>query len=307
MEQKSIAPQRLYTAGDDRNVGRHTLVLAGGTVAKGDIVMPDSTTAVASNSISVTKAAANNGKVVNSPLFVAAHPGTAGGSLRVAEWWVLSGQNTSGAAVDDPVYLSDTAGGWSLSPGTSKRRIGTVLVVHASAGVVLLAPNNVLQTVVDSISNTAVSTAITGTTEVATNFDRTQTIKANRLRPGSRVRVRACGIHTATTGAETHTMALKFGSVTVASKAAIDPANNDIFYFDFDIVIRTIGAGGTLAATGVMGFGASGTMNPTAVLKGSTAIDTTADIVVAVNITRQAAATDADSAQLEILAVEILD
>lgn len=42
--------------------------------------------------------------------------------------------DTSSAAIGDPVFLSNTAGGWSLSPGTYRRRIGTVTKVHATEG-----------------------------------------------------------------------------------------------------------------------------------------------------------------------------
>lgn len=153
---------------------------------------------------------------------------------------------------------------------------------------------------------TAASTAITGTQEADTAFDKSYTIPANTLKAGTRIRIRACGVHTATTGTETHTMALKIGSTTITSKASIDPANNDIFYFDIEVVIRTAGANGTMVATGVQAFGASGTAAAVAVLLASTAIDTTVTKNVAVYIDRQTTATDTDSARLDILAVDIL-
>lgn len=52
----------------------------------------------------------------------------------------LTGLNTTGATVGDPVYLSETAGGWTLTAptaGSSMRQVvGHVAVVHASAGIV---------------------------------------------------------------------------------------------------------------------------------------------------------------------------
>lgn len=153
---------------------------------------------------------------------------------------------------------------------------------------------------------TAASAAITGTQEAETNFDKNVTIKANTLKVGSRIKIRAQGIHTATTLAETHTILLKLGTVTVASKAAIDPANNDIFYFDFEVIVRTIGAAGTIVGCGLIATGAGGSAAPAAAFLASTALDTTVDNVAAVAIDRQAAATDTDSARLDFLSVEVI-
>lgn len=152
----------------------------------------------------------------------------------------------------------------------------------------------------------AASTAITGAQEADTAFDSSVTLPANTLKAGTVLRIRAAGIHTATTGAETHTMALKVGGVTVASKAAIDPANNDIFYFDAVVVCRTAGGTGTVVGTGVQGHGVPGTASAIPFLLASTTIDTTATAIVGVYIDRQATATDSDSARLEVLTVEVI-
>ncbi|MEQ1571069.1 MAG: hypothetical protein ABMA64_35900 [Myxococcota bacterium] len=154
-------------------------------------------------------------------------------------------------------------------------------------------------------SSTAASTALAGTQEADTAFDVSHTIPAGSLVAGSVIRIRAQGIHTATTGAETHTMALKIGTTTIAAKAAIDPANSDVFYFDLVLTARTVGAGGTMVGAGVMAFGASGTGAATVVALASTALDTTVDQAVAVWIDRQAVATDGDSARLDLLVVTV--
>lgn len=44
--------------------------------------------------------------------------------------------DTSAATVGDPVYLSNTAGGWSLTQGTHKRKIGRVARVNATTGII---------------------------------------------------------------------------------------------------------------------------------------------------------------------------
>jgi hypothetical protein len=156
-------------------------------------------------------------------------------------------------------------------------------------------------------ANTAAATAITGATETDAMFDKSISIPANTLKAGSVIRVRAQGIHTATTGAETHTIALKLGSTALVSHAAVDPATNDVFVFDFAVVVRTAGASGTMVGAGfslATGAAATGTMKAAALA--STAVDTTAALVVGVWIDRQASATDADSARLDVLTVEIV-
>lgn len=155
-------------------------------------------------------------------------------------------------------------------------------------------------------ASTAASTAITGTTETETVFDTFYTLPANSLTAGCKLRIHAQGIHTSTTSSETHTMALKIGSVTLISKASIDPANNDIFAFDFDVVCRTAGASGTIVGHGSSDFGATATANPVTNYLASTTIDTTASNVIGVYIDRQSTATDSDSARLDLLTVEVV-
>jgi hypothetical protein len=156
-------------------------------------------------------------------------------------------------------------------------------------------------------SNVAASTAITGTTETETLFDAQISLPADTLKAGTVVRVRAQGIHTATTGSEDHSMILKIGSVAVTTMAAIDPANSDVFYFDAVIVCRTAGASGTIVATGAqLAQAASGVGTAKPFLLASTTIDTTGANIVGVAIDRQGTATDSDSARLDILFVEVI-
>lgn len=152
----------------------------------------------------------------------------------------------------------------------------------------------------------AASTAITGATETETNFDTNYTMPAATLKAGTRVRIRAQGIHTATTGSEDHTILLKLGSVTLASFAAVDPANNDVFYFDFEFVCRTAGASGTIVGCGTAGAVTPTTGTAKVVALASTTVDTTAANVVAVAIDRQSTATDSDSARLDYLTVDVI-
>lgn len=155
-------------------------------------------------------------------------------------------------------------------------------------------------------ASTAASTAITGATETETVFDTNYTLPADSCAAGTVYRIRGQGIHTATTGAETHSILVKFGSVTLVTKATIDPANNEIFHFECLVVIRTIGASGTLVGSGTLGVGASGTGTTAINYLGSTAIDTTVANLIGAFIDRQTTATDGDSARLDVLVIEML-
>ena len=154
-------------------------------------------------------------------------------------------------------------------------------------------------------ASTAASTAITGTTETETAFDTSYTFAANTIKAGMTIRIQGQGICTATTGSETHTIAVKLGSVTLLFKAAIDPANNDIWWFDVTVSVRTVGAGGTVVACGMIALGASDTAAPVLQNTASSTLDTTATAVCACYIDRQAGATDSDSARLDQFVVTV--
>lgn len=150
----------------------------------------------------------------------------------------------------------------------------------------------------------AASTAVTGATESATAFDQYYTVLANSPEAGSVIRGRAWGKHTATTGSETHTLALKLGSVALFTSGNLDPADNDYWAFDFEITYRTVGGSGTFVASGTLSYGASGAAGT--VLRwflDSTAVDTTADNILAVYIDRQGTATDSDSVAQQSMVV----
>lgn len=156
------------------------------------------------------------------------------------------------------------------------------------------------------------STAVTGATETITNFSTgTVTIPANSLAVGDRLRIRAMGIHTATTGAETLVLTVRAGSTSLGASGSIDPVANDTFMLDYELFVRSIGASGTVLGIGTI---TSGTPGGTTAVRhhvstgsgGTTTVtvDTTAAIVLAFAITHQAAATDANSSRLDFFSVE---
>ena len=129
----------------------------------------------------------------------------------------------------------------------------------------------------------AASTALTAS-NTETNFDNSiVTIPANGLRVGDVIRVRAQGICTATNSTDTFTGRVKLGNNAVVSTGAVDVANNDIFYLEADIVVRTIGATGTVVAAGVAALGAEGTVTSKPAKLASTTVDTTAAITFAIS------------------------
>lgn len=155
-------------------------------------------------------------------------------------------------------------------------------------------------------ASTAASTAITGATEAETAFDTSYSLPANSAEAGSVFRIRFQGIHTSTTGAETHVIAAKFGSVTLLVKSAVDPANNALFVGEALVAIRTVGASGTLVGSGRLSLGVADTAAPVEQIVPSTTIDTTVANLISVTIDRQAGATDGDSARLDLLVIEML-
>lgn len=153
-------------------------------------------------------------------------------------------------------------------------------------------------------SQVAASTAITGATETSTAFDQYYTVKANALEAGSVIRGRAWGKYTATTGSETHTLALKLGSVALFTSTNLDPANDDYWEIDFEIVVRTVGASGTMVGRATMRNGASAAAGTIlAYYLDSATVDTTADNILAVYMDRQGTATDSDSARQDSMVV----
>ena len=149
-------------------------------------------------------------------------------------------------------------------------------------------------------ASVAASTAITGATETATAFSTSYTVPANAPEAGTVLRGSAWGKHTATTGSETHTLALKLGSQAIATSGNLNPDNDDYFRWEWEITYRTVGATGTIVGWARLSYGASGAAGTVIQFYlDSTTFDTTADAVLAVYIDRQGTATDSDSVRLD--------
>jgi hypothetical protein len=156
---------------------------------------------------------------------------------------------------------------------------------------------------------TAASAAVTNTT-TETLFSNQFSIPANELTAGDRIRVRYQGIATATNSTDTLAIKLYIGGLTgtaLISHAATDVANNDVFDGEFDLIIRTAGASGTMVGVGTYKSvpAAAGTATYKDAVLASTAIDTTAAQVVGVSAT-WSVANAGNSCRLDILNIERL-
>lgn len=149
------------------------------------------------------------------------------------------------------------------------------------------------------------SAAVTNTT-TPTDFDKTFTIPANSLKAGDIVRVKFQGTTPTANSTDTLAVALKFGSATGISLAAVDVANNDVFQGEMDFVVRQVGASGKIFGHGIAPpIGAAGTVTARPQTMAEATVDTTAAIVVKLTGT-WSVANASDIAYLDALSVEIL-
>jgi hypothetical protein len=119
-------------------------VIAGEAISKGDLVYPSGYDAT-SGKIKVSKADADGTNPARAAWFVAPADIENAAAGTVVGAYLLTGVNTSAASdVGAPVYLSDTAGAWSVTApstaGDAVQQVGVVTVKHTETGAVLLMP-----------------------------------------------------------------------------------------------------------------------------------------------------------------------
>lgn len=157
-------------------------------------------------------------------------------------------------------------------------------------------------------TNTAASTAVSNTT-TETLFDKSYSIPANSLRVGQLIRIRYQVIATATNSTDTLAVKLYIGGLTgtaLISHAATDVADNNVVSGEYEVILRTVGASGTMVGCGTYKSvpAAEGTMTIKDDILASTAIDTTAAQVIGVSATWSVASAS-NSCRLDFLRVEI--
>jgi hypothetical protein len=156
--------------------------------------------------------------------------------------------------------------------------------------------------------NTAASTAISNTT-TETLFSPQYSIPARSLRAGHLIRIRYQGIATATNSTDTLAIKLYIGGLSgtaLISHAATDVADNNVFSGEYELIIRTIGATGTMVGCGTYKSvpAAEGTATYKDDILASTTIDTTAAQVIGVSAT-WSVASSSNSVRLDFLRVEM--
>jgi hypothetical protein len=157
-------------------------------------------------------------------------------------------------------------------------------------------------------TNEAASTAVTNTT-TETLFSTQYSIPPRSLAPGQRIKIRYQGIATATNGTDTLAVKLYIGGLAgtlLISHAATDVANNDVFAGEYELIVRTIGATGTIVGVGTYKSvpAAEGTATYKDDILASTTIDTTTAKVIGVSAT-WSVANAGNSVRLDILSVEM--
>jgi hypothetical protein len=155
-------------------------------------------------------------------------------------------------------------------------------------------------------SQQVAASGVVSATTVETDFDKVYAIPADTLKAQTVIKIRTQGIATATNSTDTLTIKVYLGATAILTTAAVDVANNDIWYADITVIVRTAGAGGTLVATGAyQDPGTSGTANLEACYLASTAVDTTGALTVKASAT-WSTTNAGNSCRQDILYVEII-
>lgn len=215
--------------------------------------------------------------------------------------------NTKGNTIDDDYAIGDLTRAEYFNPGETINALlhagenvdnGDYAISYGD-GTVCKAASSFLadiQAASSNVSNTTTETAFS---------NGTVTIPANNLKAGDIIRVRGQGICPSTNSTDTLTIKLKIGSTVIVTTGAVDVANNDIFYFEATLVVRTIGASGTLVATGVVALGVEGTVTAKPFKLASTTIDTTAALTITVTATWSVASAS-NTVRQDVLVAELV-
>ena len=157
-------------------------------------------------------------------------------------------------------------------------------------------------------TNEAASAAVSNTT-TETLFDKYYSIPKNSLSPGQLIKIRYQIIATATNSTDTLAVKLYIGGLTgtaLISHAATDVADNNVVSGEYELIVRTVGASGTVVGCGTYKSvpAAEGTATYKDDILASTTIDTTAAQVIGVSATWSVASAS-NSARLDFLRVEM--
>lgn len=211
------------------------------------------------------------------------------------------------ANIGQRVFATDDAT-YTLTQVSASTYVGRVVGIESATKAIVLMQTQEL-VAVDYFDMIAASAAVTNT--VTRTAFATYTIKAGSLRVGSRIRVKGQVIATATDS--TDTLLVDIGGAVggtpaiIVGTAATNVANDNVAAIDADMVVRTLGASGTLAGTAWVTTTIAARLTSAPVLANivSTTVATTADIVLGLYGTWSVAAA-ANSARADHFTVEVI-
>lgn len=154
-------------------------------------------------------------------------------------------------------------------------------------------------------ANVAASAEVENTT-AETAFDKSFTVDGASLQAGDVLKVRAQGVVVDNNSTDTLNVKLYLGTEEIAATGAVDVADGDIFFIDATIVVRTVGATGTIVACGLVGLGVIGTVTAKPFLKAQATEDISGNVAITVKGTWSVAHAD-NEVRLDILTVERLN
>jgi len=142
INQKSLSPARAVGEDTTEDLGQQKVFEAGGTITANDIIVVNGKSTT-SGFATVVAADADSALLAVGDLWIARHGAVAGQTIRCSRQAIIGAIDTSALAQGDALYLSSTPGAYSgTAPTNYPKRMGTVLSVSATKGVVTLAPSS---------------------------------------------------------------------------------------------------------------------------------------------------------------------
>ena len=152
--------------------------------------------------------------------------------------------------------------------------------------------------------NVAASAAVSNGVTTEQFFDKSYSLPANFLQVGDVIKIKGWAVVSAHASTDTLTVKLYLGTVTIVTTAAVDAAVGDIVWVDATVIVRTIGATGTVVAAGTQGNGVPGTVTAKPFFLASTTLDSTIASIIRASATWSATSAT-NTVALQGLTVEI--
>ena len=145
------------------------------------------------------------------------------------------------------------------------------------------------------------ASAVIASTDAETDFDKDRDIAANTLAAGDRIDIIACGTVLDVNATPNLTIKLYLGSTVIYTSGAVAAVQNDTFEIRATVIVRSIGATGSVVAMAIGNDTNDGALGKTTVI-GS--LNTTAAIKI--KVSAEWSASDASNqARLETIVADI--